>query len=871
MTVSDQSSTPMMRQYLETKRKHADKILLFRLGDFYEFFFDDAKTVAAELNLTLTSRHNDIPMCGIPHHAADTYISRLVKKGYKLAICDQVEDPKTAKTIVRREVTSVITPGTVTNTLMLDDRRNNYLFALDASAEEAAAAFCDVSTGDLFTASAPFRDRLRFFEDLLSRFPTREVLVRPALFADPAVGKLLAVLVPSGSVSEHSEYSFDVGLAEEKARKQYGTKSLKAFGLDASPAAAGAFGALLGYVEETQKQNLSSVKPPRTWSAGDAMSLDRATIRNLELVRNSQDGGDDATLLSVMDRTCTAAGGRLLFRRILQPLLDPDRIRKRLGRVRYFYDDSLARGKVRDILRGIADLERLCTRIVLKKAAPKETAALKRSLLASAELLEALKPSGHYGWFDSSPVVELVGKTLADDPSNDFEEGGVIRTGFDAVLDKYRASRSEGRQWIAELEEAERKRSGISSLKIRYNGVFGYYIEITKANLASAPSDYIRKQTLANAERFTCSKLQEYETVILEAAQKTSSLERELYDRLLDALKEHVELVQSVSNEVSRIDVEAGLAELGRERNYCEPEIREDTVLTIRDGRHPVVEALFTSESFVPNDLVMDESGGKNRLLIVTGPNMAGKSTYLRQNALIVLMAQAGSFVPAASAVIGVADKIFTRVGASDNLVRGESTFLVEMHETANILRNATERSFLIMDEIGRGTSTYDGLSIAWSIVEHIADNLRSRTLFATHYHEMTVLENTYPGVRNFNILVREAKDEIVFLRRIAEGPADRSYGIQVGKLAGLPESVVNRAKQILLDLEADNVRDVIVEQKKGKKAGASAVGAADQLFLFQPMEGRVSAEIRSVDENVLTPVEALNLIAQWKKLLQKK
>ena len=857
-------STPMMRQYLDIKKKHPDKLVLFRLGDFYEFFFDDAKVAASELNLVLTSRHNDIPMCGIPHHAADSYINRLVKKGYKLAVCDQMEDPKLAKTIVRREVTQIITPGTVTNTLMLEDRRNNYLFSLNILDKEVSAAFCDISTGDLFVSFSDSSSKEDFFENIMCRFPPAEILINP-LLAEPSVKKVLSVFVPEGSINEYEKWTFDFEIASEYICRHYNIKTLKPFGLDEKPVMAGAVASLLSYVEETQKQSLATIKPPRIWNGLEVMNLDRTTIRNLELVRNNQNGETEGSLLSVMDLTCTSGGGRLLFRRLLQPLLFRDRINERLNRVNFFFEDNIIRGQIRDLLKKIADLERICTRIALKKALPKETLTLRRSLETSIEIMNILKDSNLYRVFDPVPVISLIAERLSDDPSNDFETGGIIRDGFNETLDKYRASRTEGRKWIMDLEDAERKRTGISSLKIRYNNVFGYYIEITKANLSSVPADYIRKQTLANAERFTCAKLQEYESVILEAEEKTVSLERELYEKLLTDLNQYVSLIQDIYYEISKIDVESALAELAKEKNYCMPEITNDTSLIIREGRHPVVEAILSSESFVPNDLLMQDET-EERIFIITGPNMAGKSTYLRQNALIVLMAQMGSFVPASFAKIGLVDRIFTRVGASDNLVRGESTFLVEMQETANILRNATNRSFIIMDEIGRGTSTYDGLSLAWAIVEYIAENIKSRTLFATHYHEITVLERI-KGVKNFNILVRESEDDIIFIRRIAPGATDQSYGIQVAKLAGVPEDVIVRAKQILLDLEADNVRDVIVEQKKRGKDKISD----EQLFLFQSIESQVAGEIKRIDENSITPVEALNLISSWKKLLKGK
>ena len=584
------------------------------------------------------------------------------------------------------------------------------------------------------------------------------------------------------------------------------------------------------------------------------MALDRATIRNLELVTNNQDGSVQGSLLSIIDKTITAMGGRLLRNRILQPLINKERIKQRLNRVEFFYNENILREEVISLLKQIQDLERLSTRVALQKANPKDVVSLKNSLTASQEILDKLKDT--YQYYDVRPVIELIDTTLEDNPSLVFEDGATIKKGVNEELDKYKESQEKGRDWILELEQQEIKRTGIQKLKIRFNNVFGYYIEVSKLKSGQVPDDYIRKQTLTNSERYTTQKLQEYETLILGAKEKVGELEREVFYNLLSKINEEIELLQRVSAEISKIDVESSLAELAKYSNYTKPQFTEEYNISIKEGRHPVVEALFSEEEFIPNDLNMDKEEG--HLYIITGPNMAGKSTYLRQNALIVLLAQMGSFVPASSARLPIIDKIFTRVGASDNLIRGESTFLVEMQETANILHNATKHSFLIMDEIGRGTSTYDGLSIAWAVVEYIKENIQCKTLFATHYHEMTVLEKT-PGVKNYNILVKEWNDDIVFLRKIAEGSADRSYGVQVAKLAGLPEPVIKRAKQILLDLETDTVRDKIIEQKQ-------QTPSVEQFPLFAAGANRLQEELKQVDINTLTPVEALNLIAKWKK-----
>jgi DNA mismatch repair protein MutS len=855
--------TPMMSQYFEIKKKHQDKLLLFRLGDFYELFFDDAKTASRELNLTLTARHKDQPMCGVPYHALETYAAKLIQKGYKLAICDQVEDPKLAKTLVKREVTSIVTPGTVTNLVMLNGRKNNFLYCIHEDGTGVSAAFVDISTGDFMVSGSPLKEKKFFFETLLSHFPASEVLMNSMALQDQDLGKVVSAHNPSLKPAEYPDWKFEPSYAREKILSQYGLLNLKSIGLEDRPESVPAAGAVLSYIEETQKQGLNSLRKISYHSLSGYMFLDRSTIRNLELVNNNQDGSEYGSLLSVIDRTLTPMGARLLRRRLLQPLIKAGHIDRRLDRVNFFFDDNIRRDSNRNVLKDIGDLERLCARVSLKKANPKEMITLKNSLTSGQSLLDGLKDSKHYRQFDVTAVSELIHKTLTDDPSLDFEEGRVIRNGIDEQLDKYRESQDKGRQWMLELEESERKRSKINSLKIRYNQVFGYYIEITNANLSNVPSDYIRKQTLTNAERYTNAKLQEYETLILEARDKMVELQKRLYDSLLDRIKEHLDIIQDLSSELARLDADSAFAWLAKERNYTRPEIVDDGGISIHGGRHPVVEALFTNESFVPNDLTLNSD---ERLLIITGPNMAGKSTYLRQNAIIVLMAQMGSFVPASSARISLADKIFTRVGASDNLIRGESTFLVEMQETANILYNATKDSFIIMDEIGRGTSTYDGLSIAWSIVEFIAEKVQARTLFATHYHEMTVLETELKAVRNYNVLVREYKDDIVFLRKIAPGSADRSYGIQVAKLAGLPAEVIQRSKQILTDLETDTVRDVIVEQKKARgRKGKDASADSHQLGLFD-FDSRLKEEIKGIDENTLTPVDALNLVVKWKK-----
>ena len=847
--------SPMMKQYLDIKQKNKDKLLLFRVGDFFELFFDDAKIVSRELNLTLTSRSNKIPMCGVPHRAIESYIAKLIQKGYKVIICDQVEDPKLTKTLVKREITSIITPGTVTDLLMLPEKQNNYLFTLFSNDNFISTAFVDISTGDFFVAEDYLKNKILFLDNLLSHFSTKELLVSSSIEQDKDIKKFISNFDKTLLMSEYSDWNFELQYAKDKVMSQYNLPNLKSLGLEEHLPSIQAAGAILNYIEETQKQSLSNLKKIKKYNTSEFMAVDRTTIRNLELVANSHDGTAQGSLLSTIDKTITSMGGRLMRSRLLQPLLNQKKINARLNRVDFFYNENILREEIIENLKRIQDLERLATRIALQKANPKELISLKNSLIATQEIFNNMKPSKLYTFYDVSSIISLIEKTLEENPSLIFEDGATIKKGINPELDKYKESQEKGRDWILALEQEEIERTGIAKLKIRFNNVFGYYIEVSKLKSSLVPDNYIRKQTLTNSERYTTQKLQEYESLILGAKEKVGELERQEFYILLSKLKASLELLQKTSLEISKIDVESALAELAKQNNYCKPQLKEDYDIQIQNGRHPVVEVLFSEEQFIPNDLVMTEE--EQNFYIITGPNMAGKSTYLRQNALILLMAQIGSFVPASSAKLPIVDKIFTRVGASDNLVRGESTFLVEMQETANILHNATKNSFLIMDEIGRGTSTYDGLSIAWATVEYITEVLQCKTLFATHYHEMTVLDNI-KGIKNFNILVKEWNDDIVFLRKIEEGNADKSYGVQVAKLAGIPVSVINRAKQILLDLETNTVKEKIFEEKHEL--------ITEQLPLFSAVEDKLKTELNNLDINSITPIEALNILQKWKK-----
>ncbi len=866
--------TPMVRQYHEIKKKYKDAILFFRLGDFYEMFYDDAISASKELDLTLTSRHKGekdrIPMCGIPYHAAENYIARLIKKGYKVAICEQVEDPKLAKKLVKREVIQIITPGTVTDFSMLAQKSNNYLMSLTFINDKIGIAFVDVSTGDFFVTENENSECIEFIENEMTRFKPSEVLIPEAIYNNSDIQKIFS-LHPEILINKYYDWVFEPEYSKNRLIEHFKVHSLRGFGCEDKYAAIGAAGAILHYLEETQKQALPHIENLKFYTVSEFMILDNATVRNLELIYNLQDNTTARTLFSVLDYTNTPQGGRLLKRRILEPLIDVEKIRARQKYVEALFNLDSERKKLREILNKIGDIERLCSRIALNKATPKDVVSLKNSLkysmeikkfIANIEKLQGLSADIP----DVNDIIGLINESIEDDPPVQISDGGVIKEGFNQELDKYRKAQREGKDWIANLQKKEIERTGINSLKIRYNKVFGYYIEITKPNLSMVPEDYIRKQTLVNAERFTFPKLQEYEEIILTATEKIIELETKLFQNIRENLKERLKDIKNVGRKIAEIDYFGSLAECARTNNYTMPVINFSDKIIIKSGRHPVVEETVKTEPFIPNDTVMDNED--NRILIITGPNMAGKSTYLRQIALIVLMAQIGSFVPAENAEIGVVDKIFTRVGASDNLARGESTFLVEMNETANILNNATNRSLIIMDEIGRGTSTYDGLSIAWAVIEYIYNKnyIGAKTVFATHYHELTQLGKKR-GIKNYNILVREWGDKVIFLRKVVPGAADKSYGIQVAQLAGLPTRVIERAKQILYELESDKTKDLIAAQSPIPEK------EQEQLNLFtvsmiNPVESEILQKLKAIDLNRIAPIEALNILSEIVKKL---
>jgi DNA mismatch repair protein MutS len=806
------SDTPMMQQYQGIRRTlPAGSLLLFRLGDFYELFFEDAKIAAPLLNVALTKR-NGMPMCGVPFHAAESYIGRLIKAGHRVAICDQTSEPSPGK-IVERKVTQIISPGTVSDFHLLESSRNNFLAAVAAEArhsigqkERYGLALLDVSTGEFRVTEVHSFSAL---EDELTRFAPTEVLVadsRPELVRR----------IPRSSA--YDGYTFELDHATYILREQFSVQSLDGFGCGDMPFAAGAAGAIIHYLKHQLRRETAHIRALGVFLSDEYVAMDVATQQNLELVGSNRQNSD-TSLLAALNRTVTPMGGRLLRQWILKPLRSPASIRQRHEMIQHFLDQSFLLSAVREALTEIRDVERTLGRLSQGNGNARDVAALRVSLeslpdlkehlraLAKATLTEereALSVQIAEGIHELPGLVACLRDALVEEPPALLKEGGIFRDGYDSALDELRIASKGGKDWIAALQQREIERTGIKSLKVRFNSVFGYFIEITNANLDSVPQDYTRKQTTVNGERFVTPELKEVESKILGADERARALEYELFLRLRETLLKYLDELQTTARSIAVLDVAASLAETARLYGYTRPAITDDLRIAIRDGRHPVLDQNLTEEKFVPNDCLLD--GTENRLMLVTGPNMAGKSTFIRQVALIVLMAQIGSFVPAAEAEIGIVDRIFTRVGASDDLSRGQSTFMVEMNETANIVNNATHRSLVILDEIGRGTSTFDGLSIAWSVAEYLHDFLRARTLFATHYHEMTELSVICPGVKNYNVAVREWNDQIIFLRKIQQGAADKSYGIQVARLAGLPKDIVDRAKEILANLEASEL-----------------------------------------------------------------
>jgi len=864
-----QNQTPMMRQYLRIKGEYQDCILFYRMGDFYEMFFEDAKIASKILEIALTSREKGererIPLCGVPYHAAAPYITKLIEKGHKVAVCEQVGDARGSKGLVEREVTRVITPGMVVEGDNLQEKENNFLVSLCGGERGYGLAFLDISTGE-------FKGCLVDEEDLLlsevAKNGPREALIPESLNE----GGFLADLkreFPLMLVNAVPD-SFYHDEADSDAKDDFMGELIPS-GVENEPRHAAR--AVLHYVNETQKADVGHIKPLSLYRLEDYLILDETTQRNLELFASRGGRGKKGVFLDVLDETITAMGGRRMKEWLSYPLVDAEEIERRLEAVDQLKEAPLTRSEIREFLEEVYDLERLNTRVIMGRANPRDLVALKTTLLAipkvrneladfTAPLLQEIKE----GLDDLKEVAGWIEDAVIETPPITLTEGGIIKDGYNKELDELRGMSRDGKGWIAAMEVQERRRTGISSLKVRYNQVFGYYIEVTKPNLHLVPEDYIRKQTVTNAERFITPQLKEYESKVLGAEERIKSLEHELFRRLRERVAGHGRRIQGTASAVGRFDALLSLAEVADKYGYNRPRVTEGDEIIIVEGRHPVVERMGHLEPFVPNDARLDCE--ENQLIIITGPNMAGKSTYIRQVALICLMAQMGGFVPAGDATIGLVDRIFTRVGASDNLAMGESTFMTEMRETADILKEATPRSLVILDEIGRGTSTFDGLSIAWAVAEYLHDNKGPKTLFATHYHELTELAMTKPRVKNFNVAVSEWNGEVIFLRRIVEGGTSRSYGIQVARLAGLPPEVLARAREVLANLEKGELDEKGMPRlARSKERGGEP--DQDQLNLFGVRDGQLYRELLNLDPDRLTPLEAIHLLYQWKKMMK--
>ena len=875
--------TPMMKQYMQTKEEYKDCILFYRLGDFYEMFFDDALTASKELEITLTGKNCGLeeraPMCGIPYHAVDSYLNRLVSKGYKVAICEQVEDPKTAKGIVKREVIRVVTPGTNLDTQGLDETKNNYIMCIVYMADRYGLSVADVTTGEYLVTELDSQTKLM---DELYKFMPSEIVCNEAFYMSGLDLDDLKNRLHMAIYSLEAWY-FDDALCRETLQEHFKVASLEGIGLSDCECGMIASGALLKYLEETQKNSLSHMSRLTRYATGNYMVLDSATRRNLELVETLREKQKRGSLLWVLDKTKTAMGARTLRKYVEQPLIDKESIVKRLDAVAELKDNAICREEIREYLNPVYDLERLVGKITYQSANPRDLIAFQSSLSMLPSVKCILKDMESdllkeiYEELDPlEELCDLVGRAILEEPPLAMKEGGIIKDGYNEEVDRLRKAKSEGKNWLADLETKEREKTGIKNLRIRYNKVFGYYLEVTNSFKDLVPDYYTRKQTLANAERYIIPELKELEDTILGAEDKLCALEYELYCEVRNTIAAELTRIQRTAKAVAKLDVIASLALVAERNNYVRPKINEKGVIDIRDGRHPVVEKMIPNDMFIANDTYLDDK--KQRISIITGPNMAGKSTYMRQAALIVLMAQLGSFVPASSANIGLVDRIFTRVGASDDLASGQSTFMVEMNEVANILRNATSKSLLILDEIGRGTSTFDGLSIAWAVVEYISNSklLGAKTLFATHYHELTELEGKISNVNNYCIAVKEKGDDIVFLRKIVKGGADKSYGIQVAKLAGVPDPVINRAKEIVEELvTADitgKVKDIAVQGSETKKKTQKKLDEVDltQFSLFDTVkDDDVLNELKELDISHMTPMDAMNKLYQLQNKLR--
>ena len=875
--------TPMMQHYIKTKEEYEDCILFYRLGDFYEMFFEDAETVSRELELTLTGKDCGLteraPMCGVPFHAADNYINRLVEKGYKVAICEQVEDPKLAKGIVKREVIRVVTPGTNLYTQALDETKNNYIMSVAYISNRFGIAFADVTTGAFMVTEV---EKLRNFLDELYKFSPAELICNEAFCMSGVDLEELRNRLHL-SVSALDNWYFDDDFCQRTLKDHFHVGTLEGLGLKDYDCASIAAGALLTYLLETQKNSLDHMRKITPYVTDKYMLIDSSTRRNLELTETMREKEKRGSLLWVLDKTKTAMGARMLRSFIEQPLIEEEAINQRLDAVEEINRQEMDREEIREYLGPVYDLERLISRVSYQSANPRDLIAFKTSIgmippirrLLGQFQSEELKKV-YEDMDELQDLYQVLDKAIVEDPPLAMKEGGIIKDGYDRQIDDYRQAKTKGKTWLAELEAEEKEKTGIKNLKIKYNKVFGYYLEVTNSFKDMVPDYYTRKQTLTNAERYITPRLKELEDMILGAEDKLYALEYDRFAEIRNMIAGEVDRIQKTARAIAKLDAYLSMALVASRNQYVRPKINTRGVIDIKDGRHPVVEKMITNDMFIPNDTYLDN--GKNRISVITGPNMAGKSTYMRQTALIVLMAQIGSFVPASKANIGIVDRIFTRVGASDDLASGQSTFMVEMTEVANILRNATSKSLLILDEIGRGTSTFDGLSIAWAVIEHISNPklLGAKTLFATHYHELTELEGKLPGVNNYCIAVKERGDDIVFLRKIVKGGADKSYGIQVAKLAGVPDSVISRAKELVEELvSADitsTVKDIASEGKKSKPKPPVHYDEVDmeQISLFDTVkDDDVLEELKSIKIDELRPVDALNVLYRLQNKLK--
>ena len=874
--------TPMMQQYVETKEQYSDCILFYRLGDFYEMFFDDAITASRELEITLTGKNCGLeeraPMCGVPYHAVDSYLSRLVAKGYKVAICEQMEDPATAKGLVKREVVRIVTPGTTVDPQALDETKNNYIMCVAYIGDSYGVSVADVTTGEYFVTE--IGDSGQLFDEITHLMPSElicnEAFYMSGMDLDDLKGRLGITIYALDS------WYFDDAICRRTLKEHFKVSSMEGLGIGDFDCGVIGAGALLVYLKETQKTDLVQLSHLTRYVTGKYMVLDSSTRRNLELSETLREKQKRGSLLWVLDKTKTAMGARMLRKQLEQPLIDKRQIEMRLDAVEELLDNAICREEMREYLTPVYDLERLLSKITYKSANPRDLTAFHSSLSMLPHIrciLEEMRSPllrEILGEMDAlEDICGLIGRAICEDPPLAMKEGGVIREGYSEEVDRLRNAKTEGKDWLAKLEEEEREKTGIKNLRIKYNKVFGYYLEVTNSFKDLVPDYYTRKQTLANAERYITPRLKELEDTILGAEDKLYALEYELYCEVRDTIGQEVVRIQNTAKAVAQLDMLASLAVVAERNRYVRPKINEKGVINIKDGRHPVVEQMIPNDMFIANDTYLDDR--KDRISIITGPNMAGKSTYMRQTALIVLMAQVGSFVPAASADIGIVDRIFTRVGASDDLASGQSTFMVEMTEVANILRNATRHSLLILDEIGRGTSTFDGLSIAWAVVEHISNTrlLGAKTLFATHYHELTELEGKIDNVHNYCIAVKEKGDDIVFLRKIVKGGADRSYGIQVAKLAGVPDPVIERAKEIAEELSYADITTRVKDIASGGKETKKKTKKYDevdmaQMSLFDTVkDDDVLEEIKNLDVSHLTPIDALNTLYQLQNKLK--